>query len=120
QRRVTGGNGQRVLLLQELQALMPRRWPDAGRDRLAADALALTHVLVGPHMDPLVERADVGEAREDQRREGRALLDALAPRLDHLGNRTRPVGVGAELVHVSVLARLEMRREGRRMQDLAL
>ena len=48
-----------------------RRRPDALGDGLAADALALAHVLVGPDMDPLVERADVGIAREDQRRDGR-------------------------------------------------
>ena len=37
-------------------------------------------------MDPLVERADVGEAREDQRRDGGPRLDQGRPRLDHLGD----------------------------------
>src|SRR5216683_3753259 len=120
QRRVAGGNGKRALLLQELHALMPRRWPDAGCDGLAADALALAHVLVGPDMDPLVERADVAVAREDQRRQSRTLLDARAPALDHLGDRARAVGVAAELVDAAVLARVEGRRERRGMEDLAL
>ena len=63
-----------------------RRRPDALGDGLAADALALAHVLVGPDMDPLVERADVGVAGEDQRRQGRARRDVLGPGVHHLGD----------------------------------
>src|SRR5437764_7306550 len=118
--RPAGGNGERALLFQELHALVARRRPDAGGDGLAADPLALTHVLVGPDMDPLVERPDVAVAGEDQWREGRALLDAVAPALDHLGDRARPVGVAAEFVDAAMLARVEGRREGRGMEDLAL
>ena len=92
----------------------------AGLHRRARRRLALAHVLVGPDMDPLVERADVGEAGEDQRRDGGARLDARRPGLDHLGDGARPVGIGAELVDAAMLARLEMRREGRGMEDLAL
>ena len=58
-----------VLLVQD-HASCARRRPLAGRHRLGAQRLALAHVLVGPDMDPLVERADVGEAGEDQRRDG--------------------------------------------------
>src|ERR1044071_5047844 len=100
ERREARRNGKPALLLEKGHAFVPRRRPDAGGDRFAADLLALAHVLVGPDMDPLVERADVGEAGEDQGRQSGALLNAHTPALDHLGDRARPVGVGAELVDV--------------------
>src|SRR5688572_24102354 len=62
QRRPARRHGELVLLLEQGHALVPRRRPDAGLHRLGAARLAIGHVLVGPDMDPLVERADVGEA----------------------------------------------------------
>src|SRR5918993_585073 len=120
QRRPARRHGELVLLLEQGHALVPRRRPDARLHRLGAARLAIGHVLVGPDMDPLVERADVGEAREDQRRDGRPRLDQRRPCLDHLGDGAGAVGVGAELVDGAMLARLEVRRERRGMEDLAL
>src|SRR5580700_2768700 len=118
QRRELRRDGEGAGLLVQDDAFAARRRPLTGLHRRGAQALAFAHVLVGPDMDPLVERADVGEAREDQRRDGGALLDTWGPRLDDLGDGARPEGVGAELVEAAMLARLEMRREGRRMEDL--
>src|SRR5471030_848038 len=69
-------------------------------------------------MDPLVERANFGIARENQRRDGGSRLDVLAPTLDDLGYGPWAVGVGAKLVTAAMLARLKMRREGCRIEDL--
>src|SRR5215207_1404931 len=120
QRRPARRHGELVLLLEQGHALVPRRRPDARLHRLGAARLAIGHVLVGPDMDPLVERADVGEARKDQRRDGGPRLDQRRPCLDHLGYGAGAVGVGAELVDAAMLARLEVRRERRGMEDLAL
>src|SRR5882757_3816323 len=118
QRRELCRYGEGARLLVQDDAFAARRRPLAWLHRRGPQALAFTHVLVGPDMDPLIEGTDVGEAREDQRRDGGALLDARGPRLDHLGDGARPVGVGAEFVEAAMLARLEMRREGRGMEDL--
>lgn len=42
--------------------------PDLGRHGLGADAIALGGVLVGPDMDDLVERADLGPPEAGQTR----------------------------------------------------
>src|SRR5689334_12949913 len=102
QRRELRRNCERRLLAQHDDAGIARRRPDALGDGVGADALALAHVLVGPDMGPLVERTDVGIAREDQRREGNPGFDVLGPDIHHLGNHARRVGIGAELVDAAM------------------
>src|SRR5690348_13954673 len=118
QRRESGRNGEHVLLLQQQVAAAARRRPDATLHRLGTDALALARILVGPDVDPLVERAELAREGADQRRELGALADRRTPAVDHLGDRARLVNVCPELVEPAELPGLERRRERRRDQDL--
>src|SRR5205823_4848172 len=106
-----------VLLPDELAAGC--RWPSAGFAGLVADAEALGGVLVGPDMDPLVERPELGMPAEGERREFLPALDPLGPFLDDRRGGARQHRVGADLVKIAELARLQLGRERRRDDYLA-
>src|ERR1700758_5701946 len=81
QRREGRGDQDLVLLLDRPDAGL--RGPLAALARLLADAHALVEVLVGPHVDPLVQPAELRAPADDQGRELLALGHRLAPRLHH-------------------------------------
>src|SRR5258707_7651760 len=99
QRRELGRDDEHVLLADELAA--GRRRPGAGFAGLVADAEALGGILVGPDMDPLVERAELGMPAEGERREFLPALDPLGPFLDDSRSGTRQHRVGADLVEIA-------------------
>src|SRR5581483_9281943 len=76
--------------------------------------------LVGPYVAPAVQPAELGMAGEDQRRVFLPRVDRRAPALDLAGNGARRQGVDADLVEIAEAARLQLRRERRRDENLAL
>src|SRR6266568_2228798 len=118
QRRELGWGDENVFLPDELAA--GRRRPGAGFAGLVAQAEAVGGVRVGPDVDPLVERAELGMPAEGERRVFQPALDPLGPFLDDRRGGARQHRVGADLVKVAELARLQLRRERRRDDDLAL
>src|ERR1700687_3995606 len=85
-----------------------------------ADRAALGGILVSPDVAPAIEPAEFGIPGAGQRRQFDALGDLGAPAVDDAGNAARLQRVGSDLVEVAELARLELRRERRRQEDLAL
>src|SRR5271165_509937 len=120
QRREGCRDDQHVLLLQGNARLAAARRPDALVAGTFADCEALGGVLVGPDVAPAVEPAEFGIPGAGQGRQFDALGDLGAPAVDHAGNAARLQRVGADFVEVAELARLELRRERRRQEDLAL
>src|SRR5260370_9979490 len=120
-----GGEGRRD---QQLVFLADRTDPGlcrpcaTGAAGFLADAGALVQVLVDPDVDEFVERAEL--ARPAGRQGGELLpsLDRLAPRLQHLRDVARGVGIGAHLVHVAgaVIAAAQRAHERRRVHDLGV
>src|ERR1700738_1445548 len=120
QRREGCRDDQHVLLLQGSAGLPAARRPHAFVTGTFADREALGGILVGPDMAPAVEPAELGVPGAGQRRQFDALGDLGAPAVDDAGNAARLQRVGSDLVEVAELARLELRRERRRQEDLAL
>src|SRR5205814_5235578 len=84
------------------------------------DVEALLRVLVGPDVAPAVEAAEFGMAGKGQRRQLGARVDRGAPAVDLLRDRTRLQRIDADFIEPAELARLQLRRERRRDEDLAL
>src|SRR5258705_1894162 len=99
-RRDVGDEGQRR---QDLHVLVDDEVTDLGGPvrilgGLGPDARALGEILVAPHMDDLVERADLGAPEGGERRVLLAVLVGLAVALLHLGQAAGLERVGPELV----------------------
>src|SRR5206468_9876475 len=105
QRREFCRDDQHVLLLHELTAGLRR--PRAAGACLVADAEGVSRVLVGPYVDPLVERAQLGMTAEGEWRIFQPALDPLGPFLDDGRDRARQHRVGANFIEVAELAGLE-------------
>src|SRR6266540_3287582 len=85
--------------------------PYAGPDGLGADMVALVEVLVGPDMDDLVERADLGAPEAAEARQLGARRHARAEQLLHLGDAARLHQIGAHFEdHRSLLFNRRPRR----------
>src|ERR1700674_4354606 len=117
QRRERRRHDELVLLLDELTAGVRR--PGTGGASLLADPEAVGRILIGPDVDPLVERAELGMTGCGQRRELDATLDLLGPALDNRRRRPGKHRVGADLVEIAMLARRESRAERCGDDDLA-
>ena len=92
----------------------------AGTAGFRANPVALGEVLVNPGVDEFVEPAEFARPASRQRREPLARLDDLGPRLQHLRDVARGVGVGAHLVDVAgaEIAAAQGAHERRRVHDL--
>src|SRR5262245_36728976 len=104
-------------------------WPDARLrrpltplPRLFADARALVGVLVRPHVDELVEPAELARPARGQRRELLPDGHGLAPRLQHRRQIAGRVGVDPHLVEVAgaEVTAAEGLHERRRDHDVGL
>src|ERR1700736_4433729 len=120
QRREGCRDDEHVLLLQGSAGLTAARWPDAFVAGTFADREALGGILIGPDVAPAVEPAELGIPGAGQGRQFDALGDLGAPAVDDAGNAARLQRVGADLIEVAELARLELRRERRRQENFAL
>src|SRR5947207_10482347 len=96
QRRELRRDDEHVLLADKLAARVG--WPCAGFARLLARRKAVGGILVGPDVDPLVQRAEFGVAAERQRREFQPPLDPLGPALDDGRRRSGEHRVAADLI----------------------
>src|SRR6185369_4154338 len=72
--------------------------PVARLHRLRPQAVALADVLVGPHVDDLVQRSDLGVPERGERRDLLAVLVGLAEALLDLGETAHLHAVRADLV----------------------
>src|SRR5260370_33854726 len=72
----------------------------AGPPGFLTDLGALAQILVHPGVDELVEPTELARPAGRQGGELLASLDRLAPRLQHLRDVARGVGVGAHLIHI--------------------
>src|SRR5579863_1821715 len=99
QRRELRRHDEHVLLPDELAAC--RRRPGAGGAGLVADRKTLGGVLVGPDMDPLVERPEFGMPAERKWRKFEPSLDPLGPFLDDRRGDARRHRIGADLVEAA-------------------
>src|SRR5947207_1036024 len=117
QRRERRRDDQHVLLLDEPTA--GGRGPAAVLARFITNPGALVRVLVGPDVDPLVQRAEFGMTGGRQWRQLDPSLDPLSPPLDDLLSDARQHRIGADLIKTAVLPRCKGRAEWRRIDDLA-
>src|ERR1700730_17307393 len=117
QRRELRPHDEHVLVLAELAP--GGRGPGAGGARLIADREPLGGVLVGPHMDPVIEPAELGVTTESEGRQFGAPLDPLGPFLNDGRGRAGKHRIGADLIQIAKPALLELRREWRWDDDLA-
>ena len=99
----------RLHLGDELRGL---GWPDAALDGIGTDLGALQRILVGPDVDDLIERANLGVPEGGEGRELQARLERIGPALQKFGQRARVQGVGAELVDHGIEPSLVMRNQG--------
>src|SRR5271169_2423335 len=99
-------------------------WPPRGGQTPSLRARSRTakrfrrHPYIGPDVAPAVEPAEFRVPGADEGRQLDPLGDLGAPALDHAGNAARLQRVGADLVKVAELARLELRRERCRQEIL--
>src|SRR5439155_13987167 len=105
QRREGGRDDELVLLLDELTPGVRR--PGAGGTSLVTDAETFGCVLIGPDMDPLVERAELGMTGGGQRRKLDPPLDSLGPALDDRRHRLGKHRVSPDLVEIAMLPQRE-------------
>src|SRR6185437_9606753 len=118
-RRERRRHHERVLLLHHHTRRIPSG-PVAAGGCLGANSGSLVGVLIGPDMDPFVQRTEFRIPGADQWRELRAPFDLLRPALDQAGDLAGCQGILANLEQRSDLPGHQRGRERGGDEDLAL